>query len=155
MSPWRPREAWRRHHPSIPNSTIHKIAHLNDGQLGNGRSWISRVPGQGSVTITWPEPATIDRVVWGRDRERKFTDRLPIEYSVEAAFEPGKWQIVASSLDRRPYDRKAAPPVEPTAGPTCRAQSPAGRSAGAAIMPGSDDQSLCRHLQPSQGRRIS
>ena len=29
--------------------------------------------GKGSITIAWPEPATIDRVVWGRDRE----ERLP------------------------------------------------------------------------------
>src|SRR5262249_35177824 len=38
-----------------PNSEIHKIAHLNDGRYGNGRSWMSRVPGRGVVTVTWPE----------------------------------------------------------------------------------------------------
>jgi hypothetical protein len=91
-----------------PDSTIHKIAHLNDGRLGNGRSWISRVPGRGSVTIAWPEPATIDRVVWGRDREAAYRDRLVTEYYVEAALEPGRWQVVASSLDRVRYDPNAS-----------------------------------------------
>ena len=28
------------------------------------------------VTVAWPEPATIDRVVWGRDREEVYRDRL-------------------------------------------------------------------------------
>ena len=77
---------------------------MNDGRLGNGRSWISRVPGKGSITIAWPEPATIDRVVWGRDREEVYRDRLATEYYLEAALEPGRWQVVASSLDRVRYD---------------------------------------------------
>jgi mono/diheme cytochrome c family protein len=86
-----------------PDAAIHKIVHLNDGRLGNGRSWISRVPGKGSVTITWPEAATIDRVIWGRDREDVYRDRLATDYYVEAALEPDRWQVVASSLDRVAY----------------------------------------------------
>ena len=91
-----------------PNAAIHKIAHLNDGRHGNGRSWISRVPEKGSITIAWPEPATIDRVVWGRDREGAYRDRLATEYYLEAALEPGRWQVVASSLDRVRYDASAS-----------------------------------------------
>jgi hypothetical protein len=30
-----------------PGASIHKIDHLNDGQLGNSHSWISRIPGRG------------------------------------------------------------------------------------------------------------
>ena len=86
------------------NAAIHKIAHLNDGRSGNGASWISRVPGKGTITIAWPEPATIDRVVWGRDREEAYRDRLATEYYLEVALEPGRWQVVASSLDRVRYD---------------------------------------------------
>jgi mono/diheme cytochrome c family protein len=98
-----------------PGAAIHKIAHLNDGQVGNGRSWISRVPGRGSITIAWPEPALIDRVVWGRDREQVYRDRLATEYYLEAALEPGKWQVVASSLDRVPYAPGA--PADPATTP--------------------------------------
>jgi mono/diheme cytochrome c family protein len=83
-----------------PGSAIHKIAHLNDGKLGNGQSWISRVPGKGQITVAWPEPATIDRIVWGRDRQEVYRDRLATEYSIESALEPGRWQLIASSLDR-------------------------------------------------------
>ncbi len=86
-----------------PDAAIHKIAHLNDGRVGNGRSWISRVPGKGTITIAWPEPATIDRVVWGRDREEVYRDRLATDYYLEVALEPGRWQVVASSLDRVAY----------------------------------------------------
>ncbi|MFI5458032.1 MAG: PSD1 and planctomycete cytochrome C domain-containing protein [Isosphaerales bacterium] len=90
-----------------PNAAIHKIAHLNDGRTGNSQSWISRVPGKGSITIAWPEPMTIDRVVWGRDREEVYRDRLPTEYQLEVALEPSRWQVVASSRDRAPYVPKA------------------------------------------------
>jgi mono/diheme cytochrome c family protein len=92
-----------------PNAAIHKIAHLNDGQNGNSHSWISRVPGKGSVTLSWPEAVTIDRVIWGRDREEIYRDRLAIEYTLEAALEPNHWQVVASSRDRVPYASEAKP----------------------------------------------
>jgi mono/diheme cytochrome c family protein len=91
-----------------PDSPIHKIVHLNDGRHGNARSWISRSPGRGVVTITWPEPGTIDRVVWGRDREGVYRDRLATHYYIEAALEPGRWQVVASSVDRVAYRADAA-----------------------------------------------
>jgi len=99
----------------LPNAAIHEIAYLNDGRVGNGRSWISRVPGKGSVTITWPQPATIDRVIWGRDREGVYGDRLATAYYLEAALEAGRWQLVASSLDRAPYLPRAAGEAASTA----------------------------------------
>jgi mono/diheme cytochrome c family protein len=92
-----------------PNADIHKIAHLNDGQVGNSQSWISRVAGKGTVMVQWPQAATIDRVVWGRDRLGQYRDRLPTEYYLEAAPEPGAWQVVASSLDRVPFRADATP----------------------------------------------
>jgi hypothetical protein len=51
----------------------------------------------------------IDRVVWGRDREEAYRDRLAIQYYLEAADSPDRWQVVASSLDRVPYDANAKP----------------------------------------------
>jgi mono/diheme cytochrome c family protein len=91
----------------FPNAAIHKIAHLNDGLTGNSHSWISRTPGSGTITITWPQPVIIDRLVWSRDREEVYRDRLPTDYVVEAAVEPGRWRVVASSRDRAGYDAKA------------------------------------------------
>ncbi|WP_337175978.1 PSD1 and planctomycete cytochrome C domain-containing protein [Paludisphaera sp.] len=86
-----------------PGAAIHKIVHLNDGLLGNGRSWISHSPGRGVATVEWPEAVEIDRVVWGRDREGTYQDRLPIHYIVEAAEAPEDWRVVATSIDRAPY----------------------------------------------------
>jgi hypothetical protein len=86
---------------------IHKIAHLNEGLVGNSHSWISREPGKGSITIVWPEPVVIDRVIWGRDREEVYRDRLATDYDLETALEPGRWQVVASSRDRVPFHERS------------------------------------------------
>jgi mono/diheme cytochrome c family protein len=100
-----------------PGNPIHKVVHLNDGRHGNGRSWISQSAGRGVVTITWPEPATIDRVVWGRDREGAYGDRLATQYYVEAALEPDRWQVVASSLDRQNYGKTPVAATPPGSAP--------------------------------------
>jgi hypothetical protein len=94
---------------TYPNSEIHRLEHVHDGRTGNGRSWISAAPGKGWVQVDLPETAVVDRVIWGRDREEKFADRLPTEYVVEVATATGAWQVVASSADRAPYE-PAAPP---------------------------------------------
>src|SRR5262249_30568151 len=87
----------------FPGSPLHRLEHLNDGRYGNGRSWISNEAGQGWVQIELPGVARVERVVWGRDREEKFRDRLATGYRIEVATEPGRWQLVASSADRLPY----------------------------------------------------
>lgn len=85
-------------------SAIHQVAHANDGQYGNSRSWISGTLGGGWVQIELAEPAEIDRIVWARDREGQFADRLATKYRLEVALEPDQWQTVATSHDRRPFD---------------------------------------------------
>jgi hypothetical protein len=87
-----------------PGAAIHKLEHINDGQYGNGRSWISNQAGRGWVQLELPQAEAIDRVVWGRDREGKYADRLAVRYRVEVALAPGAWQIVASSEDRAAPD---------------------------------------------------
>src|SRR5262249_8004365 len=62
---------------------IHRLQHINDGRYGNSRSWISSEFGKGWVQIELKEPASIDRIVWGRDREGKFKDRLATQYRIE------------------------------------------------------------------------
>ncbi|MDB5386805.1 MAG: hypothetical protein JWM11_2451 [Planctomycetaceae bacterium] len=85
---------------SLPGYPIHQIAHLNEGLFGNSNSWISNEAGQGWVQLEFPQPQLIERIVWGRDREEKFKDRLPTEYVIEVALEASQWQTVASSADR-------------------------------------------------------
>ncbi|HEX3152639.1 MAG TPA: DUF1549 domain-containing protein [Gemmataceae bacterium] len=84
----------------LPNFAIHKIAHLNDGQFGNGRSWISNEAGRGWAQIELAKLTKINRVVWGRDREEKFADRLATKYRIEVSVDGKAWTIIAGSWDR-------------------------------------------------------
>ena len=84
----------------------HDLKHLNDGQYGNSRSWMSNEKGRGWVIMEFPTPQTIERVVWGRDRQGKFKDRLAIDYLIETADADGDWCHVADSTDRHAFDPK-------------------------------------------------
>ncbi|MBI4602015.1 MAG: PSD1 domain-containing protein [Planctomycetes bacterium] len=106
----------------FPGSPLHKLEHLNDGLYGNGRSWISAEPGRGWVEVELLEPVAIDRVLWARDREGKYQDRLALEYRIEVAREPGAWKVVATSADRLLPGANAAPAPGPASGPAARAR---------------------------------
>src|SRR2546426_12111950 len=80
-----------------PNSDLHRLEHLNDGRYGNSRSWISNERGQGWVELEFPQTVTIDRLLWGRDREQKYADRLATDYRIEVALGSNDWPVVASS----------------------------------------------------------
>jgi mono/diheme cytochrome c family protein len=95
-----------------PPSNIHRLEFVNDGKYGNGRSWISNKVGRGRVEIELAEVSSIDRVVWGRDREGKYTDRLPTCYRIDVSLDRDAWSVVASSDDRAAFDG-AADPIPP------------------------------------------
>ncbi|MCS7468585.1 PSD1 and planctomycete cytochrome C domain-containing protein [Stieleria sp. ICT_E10.1] len=82
---------------------LHKLQHINDGRYGNARSWIVDSVAGGWVQIELAEPTEIDRIVWGRDREQTYSDRLTTAYHIDVANEPGNWARVASSADRLPH----------------------------------------------------
>jgi len=90
------------------NQGIHQLKHINDGRYGNERSWISNQHGGGWVRIELAKPVTINQVVWGRDRNKKYRDRLPVRYRIEVSIDGVKWQSVATHTDRvamgTPYD---------------------------------------------------
>jgi len=88
---------------SYPGFTIHKREHINDARYGNGRSWISNEAGKGWVEVTFRQAERIDRVVWARDREGAYVDRLPTDYRIEVETPSGDWKEVASARDRRPF----------------------------------------------------
>jgi mono/diheme cytochrome c family protein len=90
-----------------PNSDIHRLEHINDGKQGNSRSWISNERSKGWVELEFPEEVTIDRIIWARDREQKFADRLATDYRIEVALASNDWRVIASSADRQPYQRGA------------------------------------------------
>lgn len=90
----------------------HELRFVNDGQYGNSRSWMSDEMGKGWLEIKFSQPQTIDRVVWGRDRQANFTDRLAIEYSVEVVDQQDRWMVVADSSDRKAFAPQIQQPAE-------------------------------------------
>jgi hypothetical protein len=96
----------------LPNFTIHKIAHLIDGQYGNGRSWISNEAGKGRAQVELATAASIARVEWGRDREQKFSDRVPSDYRIEVSTDGKEWKTVAGSWDRGTSAPAATPEMQ-------------------------------------------
>lgn len=94
---------------TLPGFAMHNLEHINDGRTGNDRSWISNTAGRGWVQIDLPAKTRIARIVWSRDREGRFTDRVATQYKIEAAAVPGQWRTVASSDDRQPFNGKADP----------------------------------------------
>jgi hypothetical protein len=90
---------------------IHRLEFVNDGQYGNSHSWISNQVGAGWVQLELKEPAVVNRLVWARDREGRYADRLAVKYRIEVAIDAGKWQVVATSDDRLPAGSNEIPPA--------------------------------------------
>jgi hypothetical protein len=86
----------------FPGSSFHKREHLNDGQFGNERSWMSNERGRGWAIVESPRETEISQIVWGRDRNGVYRDRLATDYLVEAETADGHWTKIASSEDRLP-----------------------------------------------------
>lgn len=82
----------------------HQEAFINDGRYGNSRSWMSNETGAGWVEVSFPDKRTIESVIWGRDREGKFRDRLALNYKIEVLDENGDWVLVADESDRAKHD---------------------------------------------------
>ena len=93
-------------YPGSPN--IHSLPFINDGKYGNGRSWISNKSGRGWVELELAEPTVIDRVAWARDREGRYTDRVPTRYRIDVSTDHESWIVVASSDDRVPFAEGAS-----------------------------------------------
>jgi mono/diheme cytochrome c family protein len=98
---------------TLPGYEIHKLEHVNDGRPGNSRSWISSEAGRGWVQLEFPKVERIEKVVWGRDRDGGFGDRVATSYRIEAARQPGEWQLVAGSDDREPFKGRIEKPAGP------------------------------------------
>ncbi len=94
---------------AVPDSTLvgfseHKVEHINDGRFGNPNSWISAVKGRGTVTLTFPKPTKVNRVVWSRDAGLvpRFDDRVPTSYSISISSDGKAWDVVATHAGRQP-----------------------------------------------------
>ena len=83
-------------------SEIHKLEHINDGRYGNARSWMADTAGRGWVMFELPQPARLATVVWSRDREGQFTDRLATAFSLEAGVAADSLKMVVNAPPLRP-----------------------------------------------------
>ena len=92
-------------------ANTHEQRFVNDGNYGNSRSWMSNEEGKGWVVIEFAREQRIERVVWGRDREGNFKDRLATDYLIEVADAAGGWHTVADAGDRQKFVPKATKPV--------------------------------------------
>ncbi len=92
---------------SLAGFRIHQLDGVNDGQYGNGHCWIADRRENAWVEIELPTNTIIQKVVWSRDREGKFIDRVPTHYTIEAKNEHGEWLRLASSEDRKPRSTNA------------------------------------------------
>ncbi|MGK0186403.1 MAG: hypothetical protein ACI9R3_002186 [Verrucomicrobiales bacterium] len=81
----------------------HKLEHINDGRTGNARSWISNTGGTCWVQIEFATAMAIEKIVWGRDREGQFADRVATDYQIEASLDGKDWKTIASSAGRAPF----------------------------------------------------
>ena len=77
-------------------SESHRLEHVTDGRYGNGRSWMSDEAGRGWLLFELPDAVRIRGIVWSRDREGRFADRLPTAYTLEAGLSPDAMQCLAS-----------------------------------------------------------
>ena len=85
---------------------LHKLQQINDGEYGNAKSWIGKDSSGGWVQIELPAERSITRIVWARDREGKYGDRLATGYKIEVSTDRQQWTTVASSADRLPFTNK-------------------------------------------------
>ncbi len=79
----------------LPGYAIHQIAHLNDGLYGNGHSWIAAGTGDEWAQIQLAKPAVVDRVIFSRDREGRFGDRMPDAVEIQVSLDGNTWTTVA------------------------------------------------------------
>ena len=78
----------------LPGYAIHQIAHLNDGLYGNSHSWIAAGTRNEWVQIELAEVTSLTKVVFSRDREGRFQDRVPASVEVRVSLDGTSWETV-------------------------------------------------------------
>ncbi len=107
----------------LPGFPIHQVPHLNDGLYGNSHSWIAATAGKEWAQIELPAAAKVTKIVFSRDRERAFADRMPLSIEVQVSLDGQKWEkaaaVKAANMAARlgpqgPYVPAVALPDPPT-----------------------------------------
>lgn len=100
----------------MPGHSIHRIEHLNDGRYGNDHSWIAATAGQEWAQIELPDAAPVAKVVLSRDREGRYTDRIPATVDIQLSDDGRQWTTVAQMKNAAPAAQaRRQPPYKPPA----------------------------------------
>ncbi len=78
----------------LPGHAIHQVPHLNDGLYGNSHSWIAAGASGEWAQIELPAPALVERLVFSRDREGRYRDRLPARFEIQVSLDGRQWKTV-------------------------------------------------------------
>ena len=78
----------------LPGHAIHKIQHLNDGQYGNSHSWIAASAGAEWAQIELPRAVKVSKVIFSRDRQGQYRDRVPLHFDVMVSTDGKRWKTV-------------------------------------------------------------
>ncbi|MGQ9574521.1 MAG: HzsA-related protein [Thermoguttaceae bacterium] len=78
----------------LPGYPQHAIEHLNDGLYGNQHSWIAAGTGTEWAQIELPGVTKVSKVVFSRDREREYADRVPIQFEIQLSLDGTRWSTV-------------------------------------------------------------
>jgi len=81
----------------LPGYSIHQISHLNDGLYGNSHSWIAAGTRNEWAQIEFPTIVSVAGVVFSRDREGRYRDRMPASIEIRISIDGTKWKTVARS----------------------------------------------------------
>ncbi len=81
----------------LPGYSIHQVAHLNDGLYGNSHSWIAAGMRNEWAQIEFPGTVSVASVVFSRDREGRYRDRLPASIEIRVSTDGESWKTVARS----------------------------------------------------------
>jgi len=81
----------------LPGYPIHQIEHLNDGRYGNSHSWIAATQGKEWAQIELPAAAKVAKIVFSRDRDRQYRDRMPLWVQVQVSLDGQEWEMAAEA----------------------------------------------------------
>ena len=76
---------------SLAGYSIHQAAHLNDGLYGNDHSWVAASANDEWIQIELPQPAAVTGIVFSRDRNGKYADRVPVGFEVQVSLDGKEW----------------------------------------------------------------
>ena len=80
----------------IGGHSIHKVEHLNDGEYGNGRSWVAAGTDSEWAQVELPQQTDVAKVVFSRDRNGVFRDRVAVKFDVCVSLDGANWKTVKS-----------------------------------------------------------